>query len=225
MTPSARGRKLKCGQCGASYRSTYHGRRPLCWLCQRQRVKENNLLSSPSTSFTKLPIDVLHSIVPYLLVGRSERGFLPDSYCWKRSAHANQDRQPPQVGELVYVFENAREPTVCMKLVCKALNSAVKGYMNSPMRVQAAAKIQAVAIPRGYVFRCYQRALDLLTSEWSDDDTLIAQEWLEQVTDTRIEEYECRIYPGFETRRQMSRFIRIGMMVMQACHRNNGSLS
>jgi len=244
MASSATGRKLECGQCGASYRSTYRGRRPLCWSCQRQRAKENNLQmsSSPSTSFTNLPNDVLCSLVPYLLKGRSARDLMPESYSWARSAHPNQDRPPqvgqlpPHVGELVYVFENAVVPTLRIKLVCKALNSAVNEHMDSILHprevcVQAAAKIQQAVIIRGYVFRHHQRALYQLAAEWSDDDALIADEWLDRVTEREKDPYSypyvLAIYPAstYERRREMSDFIRIGMMVMQACHSNNGSLS
>eukprot|EP00966_Prymnesium_polylepis_P238186 5508467-Prymnesium_polylepis.1 len=55
MPPAARGRKLKCGQCEAGYRSTFRGRHPLCFSCQERAKEQNSLqtLSCLSTSCQK----------------------------------------------------------------------------------------------------------------------------------------------------------------------------
>ena len=127
MPPAARGRKLECGQCGVSYRSTYRGRRPLCFSCQERAAEKNSLQTSspPDTSFSKLPMDVLRSLVPYLLVGRIACVRMPESYSWALPAHAKRDRQIPCNAFLLHVFEKAWVPTIRIKLVCKALYRVV----------------------------------------------------------------------------------------------------
>ena len=57
VMPAARGRKHVCCECGASYKSAYRGRHPLCSACQC--VKDKLQTSSHSTSLVKVPVDVL----------------------------------------------------------------------------------------------------------------------------------------------------------------------
>ena len=91
-------------------------------------------------------MDVLRSLVPYLLVGRIACVRMPESYSWALPAHAKRDRQIPCNAFLLHVFEKAWVPTLRIKLVCKALYRVVNEHMENLLQprevcIHAAAKI------------------------------------------------------------------------------------
>ena len=197
MPPAVRSRKLECGHCGAHYRSTYRGRRPLCQSCQECSKRTNSLQmsSSPDTSFGKLPMDVLCSLMPHLLVGPSSIRLRAESFGWAQVLNRDRHCQFPHCA-VPHVFEKAWVPTIRIKLVCKTLHRAVNEHMYNLLQpreicVRSAAKIQAAAKNRRYGIRYHSRIgykyPRYMVTDWMSDDEADALEaylWEEEMDET-----------------------------------------
>mmetsp|Transcript_49719 Transcript_49719/g.106241 ORF Transcript_49719/g.106241 Transcript_49719/m.106241 type:complete len:214 (-) Transcript_49719:136-777(-) len=105
-------------------------------------------ITSCHTSFGQLPVDVLHSLVPHLLMCR-----MPDMpYDWAVSNHMyhlllDQRKSCRMREDIGYVARYAWLPILRIKLVSKYLHSAVDAYLSSilqpePRCSQAAAAVQ-----------------------------------------------------------------------------------
>ena len=151
-------RRLQCGVCSVIYRSAYRGRRPLCKRCRSTHASVDHSLQASlaagiatcacHTSFGQLPVDVLHCLVPHLLMCR-----MPDvPYDWAVSNHMydllldqrSSTHLRADIGSVAYY---AWLPILRIKLVSKYLYSAVDAYLSSilqpePQCSQAAAAIQ-----------------------------------------------------------------------------------
>mmetsp|Transcript_73341 Transcript_73341/g.122498 ORF Transcript_73341/g.122498 Transcript_73341/m.122498 type:complete len:138 (+) Transcript_73341:191-604(+) len=92
-------------------------------------------MSSQNTSLSELPTDVLCNLVPYLLMGRFDLTILishanEDSYYWATAGTRGQIRlNLCRMWMCRNVIECAWLPTLRIKLVCKALYSAVDMHM------------------------------------------------------------------------------------------------
>ena len=172
-----------------NYRSIYRGRRPLCKVCRTAVKDESKLQASTTrsqlpTSFSQLPLDVLDSLVPLLLMRRMPAG----PYEWAVSTFMEDlllsfNMGPNIRDDIGYVARYAWLPVLRIKLVCKSLHRAVDAYLSSLMRPEprcshAAASIQRAVKAKSAWFQEMQRT-------WAFQLTFID----EPHSEARIERY------------------------------------
>ena len=151
-------RTLECSECGMDYKTIYRGRRPLCKTCRSVHVKdEHKLLASTTCSmhFTQLPMDVLVSLVPHLLMGHmpaepyewAVSTFMEDMLLSEMlpSSHCPNTNWRHDVG---YVARYAWLPALRIRLVCKVLHCAVDAYLSSLLQPEPRCSQAAVTIQR-----------------------------------------------------------------------------